>query len=293
MDQKKMLENSFRHIPGIGAKTESKLWSLGFYEWDSLQHSINPRPPLKRLETVCSLLQESKQKLMMGDIKYFEDRLPAALHWRFFPEFRDRAVYLDIETNGLEGNYGSITTIALYDGKTISCYVNGKNLFHFIRDIQNYDLIISYNGKCFDIPYIEHFFNIKLPHAHIDLRFVLAGLGYKGGLKTCESSLGLNRGDLADLDGFFAVLLWNDYKRNGNPKALETLLAYNIEDTVNLERLMVTAYNLNLKKTRFYDEKRIHPPESPSRPFKPDLATIEKIRQQYDVSLYSRSGYYF
>jgi len=288
-----MLENSFQHIPGIGAKTESKLWSLGFHEWDSLQNSMNPKPPLKRLETVCSLLQESKQKLLMGDIKYFEDRLPTMIHWRFFPEFRDKAVYLDIETDGLESSYGFITSIALYDGKNISCYVNGKNLFDFIRDIQNYTLIISYNGKCFDIPYIENFFNIKIHQAHIDLRFVLAGLGYKGGLKACESSIGLNRGDLSDMDGFFAVLLWNDYKQNGNQKALETLLAYNIEDTVNLERLMVTAYNLNLKKTEFYGEKRIELPESPSRPFKADLATIEKIKQRYDMSLYSRSGYYF
>jgi uncharacterized protein len=288
-----MLENSFQHIPGIGAKTELKLWSLGFHEWESLQHSMDQKPPLKRLETVCGLLHESKRNLLMGDIKYFENRLPARLHWRFFPEFRDKAVYLDIETDGLESGYGCITSITLYDGKNISCYINGQNLNDFIQDIQNYDMIISYNGKCFDIPYIENFFNITIHHAHIDLRFVLGGLGYKGGLKACESSLGLNRGDLADLDGFFAVLLWQDYKQNGNQKALETLLAYNIEDTVNLERLMVTAYNLNLKKTGFYDTKRIDLPEFPSRPFKVDLATIEKIRRQYDVSLYSRSGYYF
>jgi hypothetical protein len=33
---------------------------------------------------------------------------------------------------------------------------------------------------------------------------------------------------LIDVDGFFAVLLWWDFKRNKNQKALETLLAYNI-----------------------------------------------------------------
>ena len=208
-----MLVNSFQHIPGIGAKTESKLWHLGFHEWDSLHHSINRKPPLKRLAIIRSLLHESKRKLLIGDIQYFKDRLPANLHWRFFPEFRNKTVYLDIETDGLENSYGCITSITLYDGEKISCYVNGQNLNDFIRDIQNYDLIISYNGKCFDVPYIENYFNIKIHHAHIDLRFVLAGLGFKGGLKTCESSLGLNRGNLADIDGFFAVLLWNDYKR--------------------------------------------------------------------------------
>jgi len=274
-----MLENSFQHIPGIGAKTESKLWNLGFYEWDNLEKPINGKPPLRKLETVRSLLHESKRQLQQGNIKYFEDCLPAALHWRFFPEFRHRAVYLDIETDGLESDYGCITAITLYDGSTISCYVNGQNLHRFTQDIQNYDMIISYNGKCFDIPYIENYFNIKLHQAHIDLRFVLAGLGFKGGLKTCETSLGINRGSLADIDGFFAVLLWKDYKQNGNRKALETLLAYNIEDTVNLETLMITAYNLKLKETRFYHEKKIPLPEFPSMPFSADLETIKKIRR--------------
>jgi len=276
-----MLENSFQHIPGIGAKTESKLWRLGFHEWNSLECPIHVKPPLKRLETVRGLLHESKRQLQQGDIKYFEDRLPTNLHWRFFPEFRDRAVYLDIETDGLESSYGCITAITLYDGSTISYYVNGQNLNHFIQDIQNYDMIISYNGKCFDIPFIETYFNIKLHHAHIDLRFILAGLGFKGGLKTCESSLGINRGELADIDGFFAVLLWKDYKQNGNRKALETLLAYNIEDTVNLETLMVTAYNLKLKETRFYRKKRISLPAFPSLPFKADMETINRIKHKY------------
>ncbi len=288
-----MLKNSFQHIPGVGAKTESKLWSLGFHEWDSLQRPINVKPPLKKLETVRGLLHESKRHLEQGDIKYFEDRLPANLHWRFFPEFRDRAVYLDIETDGLESGYDCITAITLYDGENISCYVNGQNLNNFIQDIKNYDMIISYNGKCFDIPFIENYFNIKLHQAHIDLRFVLAGLGFKGGLKACESSLGMNRGDLSDIDGFFAVLLWKDYKLNGNRKALETLLAYNIEDTVNLERLMVTAYNLKLKETRFHGEKRISLPAFPTFPFKADTETIEKIRRKYYGGSLNRNVYVF
>jgi len=59
----------------------------------------------------------------------------------------------------------------------------------------------------------------------------------------------MDRGDLSDVDGFFAVLLWNEYQKTGNQKALDTLLAYNVQDTVNLESLMVTAYNMKLKET--------------------------------------------
>jgi uncharacterized protein YprB with RNaseH-like and TPR domain len=80
---------------------------------------------------------------------------------------------------------------------------------------------------------------------------VLASLGYKGGLKGCERQLGLTREGLEEVDGFFAVLLWKDFKKNKNHKALETLLAYNIQDVVNLEALMIKAYNKKLKDTPF------------------------------------------
>ena len=43
------------------------------------------------------------------------------------------------------------------------------------------------------------------------------------------------------------MLLWHDYRRSGNPRSLETLLAYNIQDVVNLETLLVMAYNLKIR----------------------------------------------
>ena len=66
---------------------------------------------------------------------------------------------------------------------------------------------MTYNGKSFDIPFIESHFGAKLTHAHIDLRYILASLGYRGGLKGCEKQLGIDRGDLKNVDGYFAVLL--------------------------------------------------------------------------------------
>jgi uncharacterized protein YprB with RNaseH-like and TPR domain len=52
-----------------------------------------------------------------------------------------------------------------------------------------------YNGKTFDVPFIEKYFGIRMNHAHIDLRYVLKSLGYAGGLKRCEKALGLDRGE--------------------------------------------------------------------------------------------------
>jgi hypothetical protein len=76
-------------------------------------------------------------------------------------------------------------------------------------------------------------------------------------------------------------LLWREFEQTGNIKALETLLAYNIEDVVNLETLMVLAYNMKLKETPFSRTHALPLPEIPDIPFKPDRATIERIRQKW------------
>ncbi len=92
-------------------------------------------------------------------------------------------------------------------------------------------------------------------------------MGYRGGLKGCERALGLDRGDLASVDGFFAVLLWHDFQRHRNPQALETLLAYNIRDVVNLEPLLVKAYNLKAAQTPFGPGVALRLPVPPREPF--------------------------
>ncbi len=120
----------------------------------------------------------------------------------------------------------------------------------------------------------------RLDHAHIDLRYVLRSLGYSGGLKSCEHQLGLDRGNLEGVDGFFAVLLWKEFEQTGDRKVLETLLAYNIEDVVNLETLMVMAYNLKLKKTPFEVTHRLGLPDRPELPFTPDTGVVERIKSR-------------
>jgi uncharacterized protein YprB with RNaseH-like and TPR domain len=205
--------------------------------------------------------------------------LPANQCWRLFPEFRNSIAYLDIETTGLDRYFNRITTIALYDGQAIKTYVQGQNLDDFVEDIQKYKVIVSYNGKSFDVPFIEQYFNIRLDHAHIDLRYILYSLGFKGGLKGCERQLDMDRGDLKDIDGFFAVLLWDEYQRNKNQKVLDTLLAYNVQDTITLENLMVTSYNFKLKQTPFYEKLLITESTPPVNPHRVDLGTVEKIKR--------------
>lgn len=273
-----MLSHTFIHLPGIGAKTEENLWQAKIHNWSQWQNPAPVRLPNSSAGQLAELLELSGRALDKGPC-FFSERLPANEQWRLFSHFRDRIAYLDIETTGL-GQSADITTITLYDGETVHCYVNGRNLDDFKKDIYNYEILVTYNGKGFDIPVIERWFQMKLPHAHIDLRFILARLGFKGGLKGCEKQLGIDRGSLDGVDGYFAVLLWWDFTDNNNEKALDTLLAYNIEDTVNLERLLIEAYNRNVNATPFGAELQVELPEPPSIPVQPDLDTVKRLKSR-------------
>ena len=282
-----MLKNTFIHIQGIGAITEQKLWKSGLRDWDTFSDDISIPISTGRKYFLEKGIEKSRQHLENNNPSYFSKLLLSNQSWRLFPEFRESTVYLDIETTGLDRYFNDITTIALYDGHEIKTYVHGQNLDDFIEDIQKYKVIVSYNGKSFDIPFIENYFNIRLDHAQIDLRYVLYSLGFRGGLKSVERQLGMDRGDLSDIDGFFAVLLWDEYIKTKNRQTLETLLAYNIQDTVALENLMVTAYNMKLKDTPFYEIHLIEEPTPPVNPFSADLATVDRIKNS---SQYWSSG---
>ena len=273
-----MLKNTFIHIQGIGAITEQKLWKSGLRDWDTFSDDISIPISTGRRYFLEKGIEKSRQHLENNNPSYFSKLLLSNQSWRLFPEFRESTVYLDIETTGLDRYFNDITTIALYDGHEIKTYVHGQNLDDFIEDIQKYKVIVSYNGKSFDIPFIENYFNIRLDHAQIDLRYVLYSLGLKGGLKSCERQLDMNRGDLSDIDGFFAVLLWDEFIKTKNQQTLDTLLAYNVQDTVNLENLMVTAYNMKLKDTPFYKTHLIEEPTPPVNPYIADLATVDRIK---------------
>ena len=273
-----MLKNTFIHIQSIGAITEKRLWESCIRDWDSISDELSIPISAGRKHFLLNGIEESQRHLANSNPAYFSNLLPSNQSWRLFPEFRDSTVYLDIETTGLDRHYNKITTIALYDGQAIKTYVQGQNLDDFIEDIQKYKVIVSYNGKSFDVPFIESYFNIKLDHAHIDLRYILHSLGFRGGLKGCERELGMERGDLKDIDGFFAVLLWDEYQKTGNQKVLETLLTYNVQDTINLENLLVTAYNLKLMQTPFYDNHLIEESPPPANPFSADLETVDRIK---------------
>lgn len=239
-----MIRSTFRHLPGVGPGKEARLWQEGCLTWDDAL--ARGRLSCRGGGGAAAHLEESKARHEAGDAQWFGERLAPAEQWRLFSAYRHSVAYVDIETTGMAWPMAHITSIALYDGVTVRTYVHGENLEAFADDILPYRLLVTFNGRSFDAPFIERSFGIRLRMAHLDLRPVLRAAGYTGGLKRIEHSLGMGRGDLEGVDGFTAVLLWQHYERTGDTRALETLLAYNVEDVLSLEQLAVFAYNRHL-----------------------------------------------
>ena len=262
-----MLKHTFQHIHGIGEKTEKRIWAAGLTTWEEfLDSSGQAGLPQWQRDLACVELEQSLRALERRDARYFSSKLSAQLHWRLYPAFGQRVAYLDIETTGLTAGMSSITVIGLFDGEQPRVYVQGQNLSRFAEDIGEFTLLVTYNGKLFDLPFIRQELGLPLDHAHIDLRYPLRALGYTGGLKKIERSLGLEReGPLALLDGWCAVLLWQ-YHQQGEAGALETLLRYNLEDVVHLPTLLALVYNTRSQRLPFIVPQIALPPP-PAIPF--------------------------
>lgn len=275
-----MLENSFIHIPGVGRRTEQRIWSSGVCSLEQFSCAAPSFLTSSKAKHVQSHVSKSINSIKSSDAGYFYENLSPCDSWRMFREFRNSVAYVDIETTGLGAPADIITTIALYDGSRVFTYVQGENLEEFSEDIRKYKVLVTYNGKTFDVPFIERYLGVNLSFlAHLDLRYILRSLGISGGLKSCERQLGIGReGDLASVDGFFAVLLWNEFSRTGDRAVLETLLAYNIEDTVNLEFLMVEAYNRKLKEIPL-NLSAISLPEHHVTPYSVDPSVVKRVQQ--------------
>ncbi|MDD9994477.1 MAG: exonuclease, partial [Dehalococcoidia bacterium] len=93
-----MLSSTFIHLPGVGETIEEEIWRSGITSWSEFISSpgLPARVEVRRGE-LCELLHECQERLASGDAAYFDRMLPPSEKWRLYPDFRDRAAFLDIE----------------------------------------------------------------------------------------------------------------------------------------------------------------------------------------------------
>lgn len=235
-----MLRSTFQIVPGLGPRRERLLWREGVTDWDGLEtasESVLParlRDPLRAAAAALALAAAE------GDLTTVARAVPGLEHWRLFPAFGRRAVYLDIEADFREG----LTAIGLLDEQGPRILLPWRDLDQFPSLCPPDCLLVTFNGASFDVPILRRFFpDWRPPAAHIDLRPLLARIGERGGLKAIEERLGLGRPDhLRALNGRGAAALFR-WAGMGDRGALRLFAEYNLYDTVNLRTLMALAYN--------------------------------------------------
>ncbi len=248
-----MLQNSFVHLPGIGAETEQKLWALGLKNWDDLSTNLSRLFGPKTAAKLAFAIDQSQAAHHSGQIEYFQTKFRGAEMWRLLPSFLQKnaaMAYLDIETTGLgfPPQCHSTTISVLFKGH-LHIEHDRKKKLQLLESVQaEAELLVTFNGGTFDLPFLRREFGLQLGQTHLDLRYWMARLDYKGGLKKVQKSFQqIHQRHSMDIDGFDAVRLWNLHLR-GVPKALETLMTYNAEDTVVLEQLIFCGLNLEAQR---------------------------------------------
>ena len=241
-----MITHTFQLLPSVGAKKERAIWETGLRSWDDFLSADSVgtmRPEAKERGDV--LLTQASEMLDDGDSRGLAELLPKGEVWRMYRRFRDDAVYLDIETDGLSRDalvtvvtvHGRGDTVTLTEGvdlspETLAAAVDGASM------------IVSFNGSCFDVPVLRNSFpEVDWDMPQFDLRFASRKVGHRGGLKPLEIELGITRSeDIEGVDGADAVRLWKLWERHGDRDALDILTEYNRADTVNLETIADVIY---------------------------------------------------
>jgi uncharacterized protein YprB with RNaseH-like and TPR domain len=232
------VENSFVPAPGVGATTERRLWEHGVTHWDEFEGD-GPGIGSVTAENIYAFIDEARAALDDGDTSYFADAFPNNALWRLYENVAGDVAYFDIETTGLDKRTSYVTTVSVHHCGETTTLVRGDDLTaENLADLLDASLLVSFNGKCFDAPFLEHEFDCAFDAPHLDLLYLCERLDLTGGLKQVERDLGIDR-DGMDVDGREAVRLWHRYE-SGDEAALDRLIRYNRLDTRNLEALLET-----------------------------------------------------
>ncbi len=231
------VENCFLGAEGVGQTIERRLWEQGITHWERFEPTCDGVGST-RAECIESFIESGERALDRGNVEFFAERFPSGARWRLYESFREQACFFDIETTGLDHRSSVVTTVTLHQDDDTRTLVRGDDLTdeNLRAAFDDAGLLVTFNGARFDIPFLEGSFDLSLDHPHIDLMPTARKVGLSGGLSAVENELGITR-ELPDVDGREAVRLWHEHER-GVDGALDRLVEYNREDTVNMVSVM-------------------------------------------------------
>ncbi|MEM3651172.1 MAG: ribonuclease H-like domain-containing protein [Candidatus Jordarchaeaceae archaeon] len=242
--------SNFKFLYGIGEKTEAKLKRRGYKTIEDLAR--HPKWG-----------KAAREFLDLLDMRHF--RRVQELLWHRVPKshplcFRlaglnqeeDFAI-IDIETMGLFSKPIILLGVAHSEGGKIKVHQYlARNVAEevaalkvFMEGLDRFNAIISYNGRAFDIPFIEqrlnyYGLNSNIDKAHFDLLHFIRRAWRQTipdcGLTTVEEFiLGLKRGD--GVPGALVPEFYREYLETKNVGPLVAIINHNRQDIISLAKL--------------------------------------------------------
>lgn len=251
-----MLTATFACAKGLNEELERRLWQGGILNWQMARAYPDEVEALigqARARRLAEWIGEAERALARRDRAWFKTAFAEA-PWRLWRDYCPpaRIALLDIETNGLTPGFDQITVIGLVDGERSRAFVAGTPqdghlpLSQFPAAVHEYDLIVTFNGTGFDIPFLERQFRdfgLRFDAPHFDLMPLAHRLGFSGGLKDIEAQLGIVRErDIAGLRGGEAIALWAAW-RQGDAGAYQRLVRYCLADCAHLRQVAEALYS--------------------------------------------------
>ena len=172
-----------------------------------------------------------------------------------------RALFVDTETTGLAGGSGTYAFLIglgffendefIVEQYFMRDYSEEQAILHCLKErLETAGSLITYNGKCYDIPLLKTRFALSrfsaavFPDLHLDLLFTVRRL-WKTRLSDCSLSsvekfiLGVNRTN--DVFSYLIPHLFFEYVRSRNASAMKPIFNHNVQDILSLAIIAVRA----------------------------------------------------
>ncbi len=274
---RQLLLSDLKLISGIGPMREQMLKKQGYITIDALEK--HPKPKWQSSAKEFTQLLEAKDVLGLQD--WLRRSLPKShpLSYCLAGLCRDEDfTVIDIETMGLFGRAIILLGIAKVVKRKVctsqfllrTVSDEASALYAFMTQFKTDSALISFNGRCFDVPFIRERLSyyglssnleasLEIPHFDV-LHFARRALHGKLGdcrLETVEKYLGLHRS--INIPGALVPEFYDTYQRSGNVGPLVAIVEHNKQDLITLAQLfcrLLHGYRFRLGASEgFYGHK--------------------------------------
>jgi uncharacterized protein YprB with RNaseH-like and TPR domain len=242
--------NDLKLIHGIGTTREKGLKEQGY---TTVQDLVDHDRWGEKAESVSQVFRENNTTEAYGVLRKWKSLSDPDLVKLAGLVNKEDYAFVDIETMGLSNQPIFLLGIShpVAGGILVHQYLAGDlnqemaTLVQFSKKLDDLGIILTYNGKNFDIPYIERRLSYygkgkKFSQPHLDL-YLFTKKFLKDRVKNCqlntieESILGIER-DL-DVPSRLVPDFYKTYRDKGNPGPLLPILAHHRQDMLSLADL--------------------------------------------------------